>query len=208
MPTYLEPDDEKAITSKETIAEYENYLNEWKDRIDEVLLEEAQNSPEPGSALAEIEHWRNKAGTLSTLYQELTKPEVTKIKNRVNIFHERSVSQIYTSVTEFENSMKDLTKINSEAKDNVKFLNTLERQFKNLTSDDLSQIEQTIPSLLNGLRLVFIISRHYKSDEKMSNLLGTIADEICAKVESMINLKKLFQPKEDQVYEVQLEESL
>jgi len=104
--------------------------------------------------------------------------------------------------------MKDLTKINSEAKDNVKFLNTLERQFKNLTSDDLSQIEQTIPSLLNGLRLVFIISRHYKSDEKMSNLLGTIADEICAKVESMINLKKLFQPKEDQVYEVQLEESL
>jgi len=101
-----------------------------------------------------------------------------------------------------------LTKLNGEAKDNVKFLNTLERQFKNLTSNDLNQIEQTIPSLLNGLRLVFIISRHYKSDEKMSNLLGTIADEICAKVESLISLEKLFKPREGVIYEDQLEESL
>jgi len=101
-----------------------------------------------------------------------------------------------------------LTKLNGEAKDNVKFLNTLERQFKNLTSNDLNQIEQTIPSLLNGLRLVFIISRHYKSDEKMSNLLGTIADEICAKVESLISLDKLFKPREGVIYEDQLEESL
>jgi dynein heavy chain len=113
-----------------------------------------------------------------------------------------------TSVHEFDNSMKELTKINGEAKDNVKFLNTLERQFKNLTSDDLSTIEQTIPSLLNGLRLVFIISRHYKSDEKMSTLLSTIADEICSKVESLVSLKKLFTPREDEVYEIQLDGSL
>jgi len=38
--------------------------------------------------------------------------------------------------------------------------------------------------------------------------LGTIADEICGKVESLINLKKLFTPREDEIYEVQLEESL
>lgn len=50
MPAYIEPDDEKAIASKETIQEYETYLNDWKDRIDEVLLEEAKNAPEPGSA--------------------------------------------------------------------------------------------------------------------------------------------------------------
>lgn len=112
-----------------------------------------------------------------------------------------------TSVHEFDNSMKELTKYNGEAKDNVKFLNTLERQFKNLQSDDLATIEQTIPSLLNGLRLVFIISRHYKSDEKMSSLLATISDEICTKVESLVTLKKLFTPDPDMQYEVQLENS-
>jgi len=33
---------------------------------------------------------------------------------------------------DFEAQVKDLTKIYNEAKDNVKFLSTLERQFKNL----------------------------------------------------------------------------
>lgn len=66
---------------------------------------------------------------------------------------------------------KDLTKHLSEAKDNVKFLTTLERQFKSLNSPDLQGVEETLPSLMNGLKLVWIISRHYKSDEKMQNLL-------------------------------------
>jgi len=36
-------------------------------------------------------------------------------------------NQHYPIVDEFENLMKDLSKIHNEAKDNVKFLTTLER---------------------------------------------------------------------------------
>lgn len=69
-------------------------------------------------------------------------------------------------VAEFEKQMMDLTKLYGEAKDNVKFLTTLERQFKNLASTEgLTIIEETLPSLMNGLRLVWIISRHFKEDE-------------------------------------------
>jgi len=106
MPQYLEPDDEKAIANKETIDDYENYLVVWTDRIKEVTDGESKKTSEPGSASAVIEFWRARSGTLSTLYQELTKPEVTKIKNRVRIFHERSVSQIFSVVTDFEVNMK------------------------------------------------------------------------------------------------------
>jgi len=82
--------------------------------------------------------------------------------------------------------MKELTKMYNEAKDNVKFLTTLERQFKNLASEGLSGVEETLPSLMNGLKTVWTISRHYKSDDKMMNLLNLISNEIADKVESQI----------------------
>jgi len=72
--------------------------------------------------------------------------------------------------------MKDLNRLYTEAKDNVKFLTTLERQFRNLASTEgLTIIEETLPSLMNGLRLVWIISRHFKEEEQMPNLLNTIS---------------------------------
>ena len=53
----------------------------------------------------------------------------------------------------------------------MKFLTTLERQFKNLANEGLNGVEETLPSLMNGLRIVWIISRHYKTDDKMQNLI-------------------------------------
>ena len=96
---------------------------------------------------------------------------------------------------EFDHYMKMLVGANAEAKDNSKFLNTLERQFKILQSGDLASIEQCLSSLLNGLRLVFIISRYYKQDEKMSKLLTIISNEICDRVREKINIRELLKPQ-------------
>lgn len=89
--------------------------------------------------------------------------------------------------------MKLLSKLTSEAKENVKFLTTLERQFKNLSSEEgFHVILETIPSLMNGLKMVWIISRNYKNSEKMQELISLITDEIADKVESNIQINKLF----------------
>jgi dynein heavy chain, axonemal len=37
---------------------------------------------------------------------------------------------------------------------------TLDRQFRNLSQGTLKNIEETLPSLLNGLKLIWTISRH------------------------------------------------
>ena len=68
-------------------------------------------------------------------------------------------------------------------------------------------IEKTIPSLLNGLKLVYIISRHFKSDERIMSLLITISNEICNKVESILSKEKLFLYDENVTEEVFLEET-
>jgi dynein heavy chain len=89
--------------------------------------------------------------------------------------------------------MKNLNKCTAEAKENVKFLTTLERQFKNLASEEgFHVILETIPSLMNGLKMVWIISRNYKNIEKMQELISLITDEIADKVQNSIQISKLF----------------
>ena len=55
-----------------------------------------------------------------------------------------------------------------EAKDNVRFLSTLEKHFKTITySKDLPSVTETYKAMMHALRMVWIISRHYNSDERM-----------------------------------------
>lgn len=50
----------------------------------------------------------------------------------------------------------------------------------------------TIPSLMNALRMVWIISRHYNKDERMIPLMERIAWEISARVCKVVDLRALF----------------
>ena len=54
---------------------------------------------------------------------------------------------------------------------------------------------------MNGLKMVWIISRHYKEGDKMANLLQLISDEIADKVESNIKINKLFKLIDDMPYD-------
>jgi dynein heavy chain len=66
----------------------------------------------------------------------------------------------------------------------------------------LAGIEETIPSLMNGLKMVWIISRHYKEGDKMQNLISLISEEIADKVESQIKISKLFHLRDDLPFEM------
>ena len=69
-------------------------------------------------------------------------------------------------------------------------------------------IEKTIPSLLNGLKLVYIISRHFKSDDRIFNLLIIISNELCDKVETHLNIQDIFKQIRNDPEEKKLEEIL
>jgi len=72
-------------------------------------------------------------------------------------------------------------------------LNTLDRQFKNIARGDLQIIEETLPSLLTGLKLIWTISRHINQHEsKMEDILESISNEICDKVKAKIDITKIF----------------
>jgi dynein heavy chain len=70
------------------------------------------------------------------LSQQLSHPSVQHIKERLDHFSQTENGLGNGVVDEFVKNLKHLNKFTAEAKENVKFLTTLERQFKNLASEE------------------------------------------------------------------------
>lgn len=108
----------------------------------------------------------------------------------------RSMPEV-VSLDPYKRAFGDLSNMQAEAKDNVKFLNTLDRQFKNISQGDLGEIRETLPSLFQGLKLVWVISRHYNSDDRMAGLLEAIANEISECIGREIKVHEIFKKYEN-----------
>lgn len=55
---------------------------------------------------------------------------------------------------------------------------------------------------MNGLRLIWIISRHFKKNDRMKDLIQTITCEITNKVKAHIQIKILLKPVPGKRYEL------
>ncbi|NXS37041.1 DYH10 protein, partial [Pomatostomus ruficeps] len=158
----------------------------WQKLISRVVEEQLEKVPQGNGPLAEIDLWREKNATLSALTVQTKSPEVQKA---LEILQEAESE----CTGDLQRVLSDLKKHHMEAQDNVKFLSTLERHLKNLsTGSGADVISNTIPSLLNALRMVWIMSRHYSRDERMEPLLERISWEISTRARRVVDLQTLF----------------
>ena len=74
--------------------------------------------------LAEIDYWRERSNALSALTEQLKLPIVLKMLDVLSLKNDT------TALSNFQMSKDELNKYFIEAKDNVRFLTTLERHFK------------------------------------------------------------------------------
>ena len=83
-------------------------------------------------------------------------------------------------IEQYNQEQKRFMKQQAQAKDFVKFLHTLDRQFKVISYGDLKAITETMKSLLDGLKLIWTISRHINHNiEQFEHILEAISNEIC-----------------------------
>lgn len=148
---------------------------------------EDAKKPQGQGPLAEIEYWRERYGPFSTLFEQIGMPTVQKIIQVLE--NEKGDTSMLPG---FKDQYTELNKHYVEAKDNVKFLSTLERHFKNIAHGSFSSIQETLPSMMNALRMVWVISRHYNSDERMVPLMERIAWQLCEKVTAGIGFPAVF----------------
>jgi dynein heavy chain len=183
-PEIADLEDGAEVTDPHKIQLCEQAVADWVGIIESVRLEENARVYDNKYPMAEIDFWRERSSKVSTVYEQLQLPAVRRVLQVVG--EDTGIGQQY------KDEFNQLHQLHLVAKDNVKFLTTLERHFKNLANGSMQTIVETLPSLMNAIRMVWIISRYFNTDEYMEPLMKRIADQIADKVEQQINVNQIF----------------
>jgi dynein heavy chain len=181
---------EEAGEDYELTNELENALAGWTTAISNLVESETVKIPRNSGPLAEIEFWRERSAAMCMIYEKMNMPDVQLMLKVLEVIDA-------PMMPDFKFHFSELNSLYMEAKDNVKFLTTLERHFKNITSGSFAQIVETLPLMMNAIRMVWIISRHYNTDERMVPLMESIANEIADKVTKKIEIHTILRSPPD-----------
>ncbi|XP_044053526.1 dynein axonemal heavy chain 10 isoform X1 [Siniperca chuatsi] len=187
----LEPEVDVLLSNPEMLEKLEQCVMNWQTQITIVIEEQKNKKPQAPGPLAEIVFWQERTSILSALSEQLKQPVVKKI---LEVMTKADAGIIQT----LEGTVAELTKYRVESDDNLRFLSTLERHFMNLaTGADFGVILETIPPLMNSLQIVWIISCHYNTNERMVPLMERIAWQLCERVDQVIDVHTLFKDKRE-----------
>ena len=186
IPNVAVVDVDATAEDYDTVCLLEDALESWTKSVATIVEQEGRRIPVGRGPLAEIEFWRKRNASLSCLYEQIN---LESVQQMLKVLEKIEA----TLLPNFKYHFTELNKLYVEARDNVKFLTTLERHLKNISGHgcSLSSILDTLPSMMNSIRMVWIISRHYNTDERMVPLMERIALEIADKVAAEVNIQTI-----------------
>ncbi|KAF8276972.1 putative dynein heavy chain [Trypanosoma cruzi] len=174
-----------ALANEDVIKQIDITVSQWQAEISYAM----SLDPQKEGPLGEIEYWREKYSTISALYEQINSPQAKFILKVAKEAECNSFHLISTTIQHF-------FRLYAEAKDNVKFLGTLDRHFRTMHgvtpgSGSLQPIIDTLSSMMTGIRMVWIISRYYCTEERMVGLLEKVGKLIAQKVSQHIDFRSI-----------------
>ena len=94
-------------------------------------------------------------------------------------------ARIFTRFKQIDNGITDAA---NEAKDNVKYLMTLDKYIAPLYCGTPLDIIDTLPGLLNNIRMMHTIARYYSTAQRMTTLFRKITDQMIANCRQSLSL--------------------
>ncbi|CAB1437042.1 unnamed protein product [Pleuronectes platessa] len=187
----LQPEADVLLSNPEMVEKLEQCVMNWHTQITIVIEEQQDKKPQAPGPMAEITFWQERASILSALFKQLKQPMVGKI---LEVITKADAAIVQT----LEGTVAELNKYRVESDDNLRFLSTLERHFMNLAfGANFALILETIPHLMDSLKIVWIISSHYNTNERMVPLMERIAWQLCELVSQVIDVNTLFRDKRE-----------
>lgn len=138
------------------------------------------NQGDSNTPLDEIKHWEDRNNNLKVVSQRLKDPKLNKI---IEVLEKASSSYLQN----FEDLRKDIEKGHDEAEDNLKFLGLLYEPCKKIEASQPKDIPKVLPEVLNNVRIIFELSKHYNTTDKMKVLLTKIGNQIIRRCCKKIN---------------------
>lgn len=79
MPNVVVDNAQKAAADFELVSLLESFVNEWTQKLMQVISKEAEKRPQGPGPLAEIDYWRERYAVFGALYEQLNLPQSRKL---------------------------------------------------------------------------------------------------------------------------------
>ncbi|XP_043921456.1 dynein axonemal heavy chain 5-like [Protopterus annectens] len=169
-----------AASNTETLEKAEMTLLIWSKQIEQVLVESEQMRKEADDIgpSAELEYWKKRMASFNSLLDEIKSPQVKRVVNILQVAKSRTLRH-------WKELDANITNAANEAKDNVKYLYTLDKFFGPLGKCSPATMVEHIPSLMNSIRMIYTTSKYYNTSEHMTSLFIKVTNQ-------MINTCKVY----------------
>jgi len=166
------------------INDFMNIFAKWSERIEAALEEtESTSTSKDEGPRDELEYWKLRMRMLTTVSEQLRSPNC---KNVYTVLQATSQSEsnkhadsgIYLALSNWRSIELRVTENLNEAKDNVKYLQTLERFIEPLYDGNPNTIRETLPVLMNSIKMIHTVARYYNTDERMTGLFVKITNQM------------------------------
>lgn len=149
----------------EALNNIEDTMRIWMRQIEQVLAESEQIRREADNIgpRAELDYWKKRTSKFNYLLDQIKGQEV---KATIGVL-QAAKSRLIQKWRELDTKITDSA---NEARDNVKYLYTLERFCDPLYNSDPVSMLSDIPGLINAIRMIHSISRYYNTSERMTSL--------------------------------------
>ncbi|NXK57833.1 DYH5 protein, partial [Sylvietta virens] len=144
----------------------------WTKQIRQILVESEQIRREVDDVgpSAELEYWKSRMSSFNSLLDEIRSSRVKKIISILQAARSKTLKQW----KELDGS---ITIAANEAKDNVRYLYTLDKFFGPLANASPVMMEY-IPSLMNTVCMIYCTSPYYNTSEHMTSLFLKITNQM------------------------------
>ncbi|KAL7690391.1 putative AAA+ ATPase domain, dynein heavy chain region D6 P-loop domain-containing protein [Plasmopara halstedii] len=144
--------------------------------------QEVWESHEAGPA-TELEYWNRRLQRLVGITEQLKTKECKMVTGVLHVFCKLQEGEAdKLKVTQLLRQWKQIdaiiTEALNEAKDNVKYLATLERFIEPLYTGTPSSVVDALPALLNSVKMIHTIARYYNTTERMTKLFTTFTNQM------------------------------
>ncbi|XP_012863981.1 dynein axonemal heavy chain 5 [Echinops telfairi] len=182
LKTLTEPMDFLVIASNpETLEKVEGCMKIWIKQTEQVLAENNQLRKEADDLgpRAELEHWKKRLSKFNYLVDQLKSPDVKTVLAVLAA----AKSKLLKTWREMDLRITDAS---NEAKDNVKYLYTLEKCCDPLYSSDPISMIDAIPTLINAIKMIYSISHYYNTSEKITSLFVKVTNQMISACKAYI----------------------
>uniref|UniRef100_A0A8C4TXL7 Dynein axonemal heavy chain 5 n=1 Tax=Falco tinnunculus TaxID=100819 RepID=A0A8C4TXL7_FALTI len=185
--------------SIDALERIEACMKGWTKQIEQVLAENDQLRKEADDLgpRAELDYWKKKLSKFNYLMDQLKSPDVKAVLGVLTAAKSKLLKNwraLDIRITEAAN----------EAKDNVKYLYSLEKYCDPLYNSDPVSMVDDIPGLINAIQMIQSISQYYNTSEKISSLFVKVTNQMITACKSYItnnNMATIWNQPQEKVME-------